>query len=69
MIMPDDNDGIWITCWQCCGIGIMPGCFEDCCSGVDCNPEDAELCCCPNICGVCWGTGGWYRPDFEKESS
>lgn len=50
----------WIECWQCGGVGTTPGCFEDFCSGADCDPDDAELCCSPSRCDVCKGHGGWY---------
>jgi hypothetical protein len=49
----------WTECWKCGGIGLLAGCFEDCCSGADCNPEDAENCCCPSHCDICRGMGGW----------
>lgn len=62
----DDEDGIWIDCWQCGGVGMTAGCFEDCCSGADCDPEDAELCCWPNTCDVCKGKGGWYQDEPEE---
>lgn len=48
-----------VECWQCSGIGLLAGCFEDCCSGDDCDPDDPELCCCPSKCDVCNGKGGW----------
>lgn len=47
-VFPDDDD-----CPNCGGLGIVPGCFEDCCSGADCDPEDAEMCCCPQTCDWC----------------
>jgi hypothetical protein len=53
---PEDE---WIDCWQCGGVGMTAGCFEDCCSGADCDPDDAEYCCAPNRCDVCHGKGGW----------
>ena len=62
----DHDDGDWIECWQCCGIGRMPGCFEDCCSGADCDPDDAYLCCSPRRCDVCRGKGGWPAPEVAK---
>jgi hypothetical protein len=40
-------------CPNCGGLGIVPGCFEDFCSGADCDPEDAEWCCAPMECGWC----------------
>ena len=48
-----------VECWQCYGVGMVAGCFEDCCSGADCDPEDAEYCCAPSRCDVCNGKGGW----------
>lgn len=53
----------WTECWNCGGIGLTAGCFEDCCSGADCDPEDAELCCAPSKCDICRGRGGWDEPD------
>lgn len=53
------EDGPLVECWQCGGLGVLAGCFEDCCSGADCNPEDAESCCSPTRCDVCAGKGGW----------
>jgi len=50
-----------IECWQCGGIGKLAGCFEDCCSGADCDPDDAEYCCSPSRCDVCRGKGGWQE--------
>jgi hypothetical protein len=67
--MEDDrwiDYGDWIECWQCYGVGMTPGCFEDCCSGADCDPDDAELCCAPNTCDVCHGKGGWDRPESPE---
>jgi hypothetical protein len=61
-----DIDGIWIDCWQCGGVGMTAGCFEDCCSGADCDPEDADLCCWPNTCDVCHGKGGWEHVPEKK---
>lgn len=55
------NFASWIDCWQCGGVGMLAGCFEDCCSGADCDPEDAECCCCPSRCDVCKGKGGWHE--------
>lgn len=40
-------------CWQCGGTGLVAGCFESCCSGEDCDPEDPENCCSPSRCDVC----------------
>lgn len=59
----DEEDSTWIDCWQCGGVGMIAGCFEDCCSGADCDPEDAELCCWPNTCDICHGDGGWYQDE------
>lgn len=52
-------EGPWIECWQCGGIGTVPGCFEDVCCGADCDPEDPEFCCAPSTCDICRGKGGW----------
>jgi hypothetical protein len=60
----DDDD--WIECWQCAGLGRTAGCFEDCCSGADCDPDDAELCCAPSACDVCHGKGGWHHPESPE---
>lgn len=46
-----------VECWNCGGTGRLAGCFEDCCSGADCDPEDAETCCSPSRCDVCRGQG------------
>lgn len=40
-------------CWQCGGTGYVAGCFESCCSGEDCDPEDPETCCSPRLCDIC----------------
>lgn len=56
---PPDLRGPWTECWQCGGTGLTAGCFEDCCSGTDCDPDDAETCCSPSRCDVCRGKGGW----------
>ena len=57
-----DTDHLpWIECWQCGGGGMTAGCFEDTCSGADCDPEDAEYCCNPHRCDVCRGAGGWTQ--------
>lgn len=53
----------WVECWQCGGIGDVPGCFEDTCCGADCDPEDAEYCCSPSRCDVCAGKGGWHMAE------
>jgi hypothetical protein len=57
--LADDDLGPFVECWQCGGVGLLAGCFEDCCSGADCDPDDAENCCCPRRCDVCKGKGGW----------
>ena len=54
-----DVDHDWIVCWQCEGAGRVPDCFEDCCSGMDCDPDDPDLCCNPKRCDVCNGKRGW----------
>lgn len=54
-----DYERPWVECWNCGGVGMTPGCFEDCCSGASCDPDDAENCCCPSKCDVCAGKGGW----------
>jgi len=46
-LQPDDE------CWQCGGIGMVAGCFEDTCCGEDCDPDDAETCCSPRRCDIC----------------
>lgn len=46
-----------VECGWCGGCGLLAGCFESSCSGADCDPEDAELCCSPSTCDVCKGTG------------
>lgn len=46
-------------CPNCGGLDIVPGCFEDVCSGTDCDPEDAEYCCAPMRCD-------WCRPKRAK---
>lgn len=53
----------WIECWQCYGQGVLAGCFEDTCCGLDCDPDDPEYCCCPSRCDVCKGKGGWPNDD------
>lgn len=58
----------WMDCWQCGGCGSLPGCFEDCCSGADCDPEDPEYCCAPSRCDVCGGHGGWHGKEDEDPS-
>lgn len=62
----DDDEGNWIECWQCYGIGKLAGCFEDTCCGADCDPDDAEWCCAPSKCDVCHGKGGWTEPDHPR---
>lgn len=64
----DEHNSSWIECWQCAGVGQLPGCFEDCCSGADCDPEDAESCCAPSRCDVCRGKGGRRVPFGCEES-
>jgi hypothetical protein len=64
---PDDHLP-WTECWQCNGTGLLAGCFEDTCSGADCDPEDPELCCSPSRCDVCRGHGGW-DPDESSHQS
>lgn len=59
----------WIDCWQCGGIGDVAGCFEDCCSGADCDPDDAESCCAPRRCDVCRGKGGWHEAETTVTSA
>lgn len=59
----------WIECWSCGGVGLLAGCFEDCCSDADCDPEDAELCCDPRDCDVCHGRGGWDADEAVPASS
>lgn len=49
----------WVECWQCFGNGRLAGCFEDCCVGADCDPEDPDFFCSPSKCDVCKGKGGW----------
>lgn len=46
-------------CWQCGGAGLIAGCFEDCCSGADCDPDDPEFCCAPSRCDICGGKGSY----------
>lgn len=57
-----DPTAEWVECWQCSGVGQLAGCFEDCCSGADCDPDDAENCCAPSRCDICKGEGGWEPP-------
>ena len=54
----DDGD----ECPNCGGLGIVAGCFEDCCSGADCDPDDAESCCMPSRCD-------WCRPKRKRKST
>ncbi len=55
-----DEDGNEVhECWQCGGDGAIAGCFEDCCCGVDCDPESVEYCCAPSRCDVCGGKGNY----------
>lgn len=58
----DEHGKVWVECWQCYGVGLLAGCFEDCCSGADCDPEDAENCCSPSRCDICKGKGGYDVP-------
>lgn len=53
----------WIGCWQCGETGLLAGCFEDCCSGADCDPDDPENCCSPSRCDICRGKGGWHESE------
>lgn len=56
----DPHDDWDVTeCWQCSGTGLLAGCFEDCCSGADCDPEDPENCCSPSRCDICRGKGSY----------
>jgi hypothetical protein len=58
MSMVEDDAGEFVECWQCCGVGLVAGCFEDTCSCLG-DPEDALECCAPIACDVCRGKGGW----------
>ncbi len=53
-------------CWQCQGLGILAGCFEDTCCGADCDPEEPEYCCAPQRCDVCHGKGYLPEPTEKK---
>lgn len=65
----DDHDySDFVECWQCSGIGLLAGCFEDCCSGGDCDPDDPENCCSPSRCDICRGKGGWHREQKDDPS-
>ena len=57
------NDLNKVDCWQCGGLGVLAGCCEDCCSGADCDPEDALMCCSPVGCDLCRGKGAYEVPD------
>lgn len=59
MVTTEAESGPWTECWQCDGIGMLAGCFEDTCCGAYCDPDDAETCCSPRRCDVCRGKGGW----------
>ena len=56
------NDG---ECPNCGGLGIVAGCFEDSCSGADCDPEDAEYCCAPSLCDWCKPGGSAENADAD----
>ncbi len=62
---PRETGAEEVECWQCGGVGKLAGCFEDCCSGADSDPEDAEYCCAPTRCDVCKGRGGYPLPITE----
>ena len=47
---PEDAFEYDEDCPFCNGSGRVPGCFEDFCSGADCDPEDADFCCMPQPC-------------------
>ncbi len=55
------DGGMWVECWECGGTGKIAACFEDDCSGADCDPEDPEFCCAPQRCDICKGKGGWEK--------
>lgn len=55
-----EDQGPWAECPNCGGTGLTAGCFEDCCSGADCDPDDPENCCAPNRCDWCRGKGGHH---------
>lgn len=57
--IPDD-EGDFVECWQCGGIGDVANCFEDTCCGLNCDPEDPVYCCNPSLCDVCLGKGGYF---------
>ena len=59
----------WVECWQCQGDKMTPGCFEDCCSGADCDPDDVDLCCSPRRCDVCEGKGGWHATASSNKTA
>lgn len=65
--MPPEEDET-DECWNCGGMGQIAGCFEDCCSGADCDPEDPEYCCAPSRCDVCRGKG-YFQREPSKSSS
>ena len=63
--------GEYDDCWNCGGEGWLAGCFEDCCTGADCDPEDPLYCCAPSRCDVCRGKGvlrSGTRDDDEQDS-
>ena len=60
-----EYEGPWVECWQCFGHGKVGGCFEDTCTGANCDPEDPDFCCWPRKCDVCDGKGGWEIEDSE----
>lgn len=55
-------------CWKCGGLGILAGCFEDTCCGLDCDPEDPEYCCDPSHCDICGGKG-FFPGEPEKKGA
>jgi len=55
-----------IECWQCFGVGKLPGCFEDTCSCLG-DPDDPDYCCAPSRCDICGGKGH-YPPPAERGS-
>lgn len=59
---PAWGDEVTVECWQCGGTGLLAGCFEDCCSGADCDPDDSENCCAPTRCDICRGKGAYEVP-------
>lgn len=62
----DDGNEIY-ECWQCFGVGQLAGCFEDTCSGADCDPDAAEWCCAPTTCDICQGEGRYVvKPEAAE---